>query len=231
MIIVVAAIIGIDLVRMSGADLRRLIDLPIRHLWLIWLALGVQVGVLTILSDHVAGWVGDTVHLATYAMAAGFVVINRRVPGIVIMGVGAAMNMTAIVANGGQMPASASAWHTAGRAPTTGFTNSGPVPHPRLQILGDIFAIPKGWPLANVFSIGDIILVLGLMWLLYRGCRHPAGVPEPPRGERSGSRTEPALEARRTRTATPPPIITRPGPAPAEGSYAVQRAIRRRAVR
>ena len=30
-----------------------------------------------------------------------------------------------------------------------------------LAFLGDIMAVPEGWPLANVFSIGDVVLVIG----------------------------------------------------------------------
>ena len=35
--------------------------------------------------------------------------------------------------------------------------NSGVLAAPRLAFLGDVFAIPAGWPLANVFSIGDVL--------------------------------------------------------------------------
>ena len=41
------------------------------------------------------------------------------------------------------------------------FENSAVVDDARLWFLGDIFAVPEGIPFANVFSIGDVILVLG----------------------------------------------------------------------
>lgn len=174
MIIVAASLIGVIGVALTGADLRRLVRLPIRHLWLVWLAIGIQVGVLTLLADHVEGALGDVTHLATYALAVLFVVANGRVPGMLIMGLGAAANLAAILANGGVMPASAAAWRLAGRATETGFSNSLPISDPRLLFLGDVFALPAGWPLANVFSIGDTLLVLGLIWMIGRGCRRPA---------------------------------------------------------
>ena len=58
------------------------------------------------------------------------------------------------------------------------------LPHPRLGFLGDVFAIPAGFPLANVFSIGDVLIVLGVGWGAHRICgsrlvpalrRDPAG--------------------------------------------------------
>jgi hypothetical protein len=72
------------------------------------------------------------------------------------------------------MPASAVAWRLAGRPAASGFANSLPVDHARLLFLGDVFAIPHGLPLANVFSVGDVLLVLGLMWMVHRWCRRPA---------------------------------------------------------
>jgi hypothetical protein len=33
-----------------------------------------------------------------------------------------------------------------------------------------VFAIPAGWPLANVFSIGDLLIVLGAAWGAHRIC-------------------------------------------------------------
>ena len=179
MVIVVAALIGILLIRVGGADLRRLSDLPIRHVWLVWLAIGVQVGVLSLLADDVAGRVGDGVHLATYGLAIAFMAVNRRIRGMWIIGLGTATNVSAIIANGGVMPASATAWRFAGRQVSNGFSNSLPIDHPRLLVLGDIFALPAGWPLANVFSIGDVLIVWGLVWMTSHWCHRTAAEVAP----------------------------------------------------
>ncbi len=173
MIIVAASIIGICLAVVAGADLRRLALIHVRHLWLVWASIGIQVGVLTYLAEYVHGGVGNAVHLGTYLLAGVFVIVNRHIRGVVAIGVGAAMNVAAIVANGGVMPASVAAWEIAGFGAKVGFNNSVPVENPKLLFLGDVFAVPAGWPLANVFSAGDVILVLGLTWMVYR-----AGVPD-----------------------------------------------------
>ncbi|MCU1367038.1 MAG: hypothetical protein JWL72_4232 [Ilumatobacteraceae bacterium] len=231
MIIVVAAIVGVDIMRMAGADLRRLVDLPIKHLWMVWLALTIQVGVLWLLADHVKGWVGDVGHMATCALVGAFAYVNRRVPGILIMCAGEGLNLIATAANGGRMPASPSAWRTVGGATTTSFIDSGPVANPRLPVFGDIFAVPKGWPLADVFSIGDVMLVLGLMWLLYRGCRPPLEERSRPYASREGSRSAPALDARRNRPSDVAAAVAHARVLADSGDYSTHRSLRRRSGR
>jgi hypothetical protein len=75
------------------------------------------------------------------------------------------------------MPANMTAWHRAGLpeiAPEV-FTNSRALSSPRLAFLGDVFYIPASWPLSNVFSIGDILIVTGSTYLAHRWCSQPRG--------------------------------------------------------
>jgi len=89
-----------------------------------------------------------------------------------VIAMGALCNVAAIIANGGQMPASAGALRAAGEAvKTTGFINSGVVTHPKLIVLGDIFAIPRSIPLHNVFSVGDVCIVVGATIAFHALCR------------------------------------------------------------
>jgi hypothetical protein len=108
-------------------------------------------------------WLHRVLHIGSYALAAVFVVANRRIPGMRVLALGATLNLIAIVANNGVMPASGSALRTAGRlSSSTDFVNSAVLPHPRLLFLGDIFAVPQSVPLANVYSIGDICIAIGV---------------------------------------------------------------------
>ena len=50
-------------------------------------------------------------------------------------------------------------------------TNSVVVDHPVLQPLTDIFAIPAGVPLANVFSIGDVLIGVGIVVVIAAAMR------------------------------------------------------------
>ena len=61
------------------------------------------------------------------------------------------------------MPAWRPALRVAGLAASSpGFLSSTAVSHPRLLLIGDIFAVPSRVPFANVFSLGDVLIVAGI---------------------------------------------------------------------
>ncbi len=87
-------------------------------------------------------------HIGSYVLAAVFVVANRRLAGMRMLALGATLNLIAILANNGVMPASRSALRTAGMlTSSTDFLNSAAVAHPRLLFLGDILPVPQAVPL------------------------------------------------------------------------------------
>ena len=170
MIVVVGFIIAVLAVPLLGGHLTRLESVSFDKAWLITLAMGIQIPITT----FAAGWFPESVtgaiHLLTYVLAFGFVWFNRVEVGMVILAIGAMCNFAAIAGNGGVMPASEWATQLAGLEPTEEFMNSGVVENPRLLFLGDVLAIPNGWPFANVFSIGDMLLVVGGGYMLHRLC-------------------------------------------------------------
>jgi uncharacterized protein DUF5317 len=157
-------------VPLAGGRLGALADLRLRGVWAIAAALAVQVLIITVLpGGHPA--LHKAIHLSTYLLAATFAWLNRRVPGVAAAALGGALNFAAIAANGGVMPASSWAMRVAGFAdPAHRFVNSGHVAHARLQVLGDVFALPASWPVHNVFSVGDIVLFIGVTVLLHVTC-------------------------------------------------------------
>lgn len=84
---------------------------------------------------------------------------------------GASVNTIAIVANSGIMPTSLDAQRAAGLVSGTGFQNSMHLAHPHLLWLGDIIPIPGSGPLANVLSVGDCLIYIGMLVLLHTTCR------------------------------------------------------------
>jgi hypothetical protein len=107
--------------------------------------------------------------------------VNWRLPGVVLILFGAVLNLSAIAANSGVMPAEPAALHRAGIVETKEFENSAPVKHARLQALGDVFAVPSSIPLANVFSVGDVIIDMGAIMLIVMTCLRGAAMdPENP---------------------------------------------------
>jgi Family of unknown function (DUF5317) len=159
--------------------LTRLASLKFTRMYLVWLALAVQILVISVLPGgaHVAL---DVANLLTYAAAGFFVWSNRRIPGVLLLGFGGALNVLAMAVNGGTMPASATALRASGWHPQPGhFANSAIVAHPKLAFLGDVFASPRWMPFHDVFSVGDVVIVVAVGVLVYKTCtRLPAPRPE-----------------------------------------------------
>lgn len=170
MLILAALLLALLLVPVTGGRLGRLSELALHRPWLLLLALGLQVVVITV----VPAWPRPLVvglHGASYLLAGAFVRENWRVPGLGVIALGGGLNALCIAANGGQMPASARAVAAAGlEAPQEGFVNSGVVADPRLLWLGDVFASPSWLPLRNVYSPGDLVLLAGVVWCVHRTC-------------------------------------------------------------
>lgn len=176
MIVVVCTAIGVGSALFSWARIKRLASLPLRHVELVWVALVVQLAVFEWLAQYIPMGVTKGIHYLTYALCIGFIALNRHIFGAWLIAIGTSTNLIAIVANDGSMPADVDAWNRSGGRPIPPdvFENSRALSNPRLGFLGDIFAVPKGWPLANVFSIGDILIVVGGTYLAHRWCRGAA---------------------------------------------------------
>jgi hypothetical protein len=164
MLLLYAIPIGILLGLLAGGRVGALGDIHIR-LWP--LALGgllFQVALFSSpLAAAVGGW-GPALYVGSTAVVLAALLMNLDQPGFRLIGLGAALNLAAIVANGGQMPASAEAWLALtgiAAVPTTDFSNSiVAAPSAPLLFLGDIFVLPRPFPFANVFSIGDVMIGL-----------------------------------------------------------------------
>jgi hypothetical protein len=144
-----------------------LADLRFRGPALAVAALAVQVLIISVVPEG-AGALHHVVHVATYVLLAAFLWVNRWVPYLWLAAVGGVLNLVAIAANGGVMPASPEALATAGIARQPGaFINSAAVAHPHLTFLGDVFAVPATWPISNVFSVGDVVIVLAAAMALH----------------------------------------------------------------
>jgi MFS family permease len=168
MLILIFLAVGICLVPLFGGDFGRLADLRLKMAWALFLSLLIQIVIISVVPDgpeHVLA----AAHVISYLLAGLFVVANRHIPGWWIMALGGVMNLAAIGTNGGVMPASAAAFHSAGLGSPNGvFLNSQVVSSPNLSFLGDIFSI--GSPIHGVFSIGDLLLVIGSIIAIHLVC-------------------------------------------------------------
>src|SRR5712691_9168406 len=161
MALVAAVLIGALLVPLAGGKLLKLAELRFRRISLPVLGLGVQILIFTILPGRSTTF-REAAYLVSYLLGVWFLVLNRQIPGLWLIGLGAGLNLTAIIANHGVMPAAPSALASAGLPVTPAhFVNSAALPVPHWLFLGDIFAIPASWPFHNVFSVGDICIAAG----------------------------------------------------------------------
>jgi len=159
-IFVVAFALVLLSVVIARGDVRRITTLRFRWRGLLIAALAVQVLVISVL--HLSHGLDVTFHIASYVLVSGFLLANWRIPGMWILAIGAMLNFLAISANGGVMPSSAHALKRAGfDRQYAHFENSQALKHAKFRFLGDVFAIPKSWPVHNVFSVGDVLIVLG----------------------------------------------------------------------
>lgn len=152
-----------------------------RSVWLIWVALGVQIILFTPLGNGIPAGSLRLAHSLTYLPIIAFLVLNRAA-GLALIAVGVASNFVAIVANGGLMPVDPQAQQAVFGV---GFDYGHPVntdaTADHLLLLGDVMALPSWFPFANAFSIGDLLLAVGLVWAVARlsvGSSHSMLPPE-----------------------------------------------------
>ncbi len=161
----------------AGGSLANLSGFRLRWAGLAVAGLLIQLVLFTRFGHSIVGDAGPAIYLVTTLAVFATVVRNIRVAGMPIVALGALSNLAAIAANGGSMPADPAALATAGLEAEP-HTNSVVLASPALQPLTDIFALPAWLPLANVFSIGDVLIGVGLVIVIATAMRHPhAGPP------------------------------------------------------
>ena len=187
MFILYAVLAGLVVGVMSGGNPTRLGDLRIK--WGVLIALG-MLGQVLLFSTPIGNQLGDAaalVYIASNVIVLGAVAANLAIPGLLAVLAGGASNMIAIVANGGYMPVSPDALAAMGRLPKEGYSNSVPRTDVVLGPLTDIFTMPAWVPMANVFSVGDILIGVGAAIAIV-AAMHGHG-PLVPRGSRAADPT------------------------------------------
>jgi len=161
-LLLAAVMLSVVTVRPAGGSLSALGRMRLRYAPAIFGALAIQIAIISVAPDG-SPLLHRALYVGSYALAAVFVVANRRLAGMRMLALGATLNLIAILANNGVMPASRNALRTAGTLTNaTGFLNSAAMPHPRLLFLGDILPVPHAVPFANVYSIGDVCIAIGV---------------------------------------------------------------------
>lgn len=170
MFILYAIPVGMLVGYLLGGRLDRLSSVRFRWAPLALLGLAVQVALFSDPLATTVGEAGPPVYVASTAAVLVAVLRNLDIAGLPIVALGAASNLAAIVANGGYMPADPAALASIGGV-APGYSNSSVSADPALWPLTDLFALPAWIPFANVFSIGDVLLGIGVAVTIVAGMR------------------------------------------------------------
>jgi hypothetical protein len=156
---------GLALALALGGRLQRLAALRWRALGLFYVALAIRIVAFpfSFLPWHTQEGVAKILYFVSYGVLVLAVALNARIPGVAVVALGMTLNILAISANGGHMPALRSALEGAGLHFTVS-RNSAVLGHPSLPWLIDRWAVPSWIPWGSVFSVGDVIVAAGAIF-------------------------------------------------------------------
>jgi hypothetical protein len=180
MIFLYAVAFGLLLGYASGGRLSRLLALDLRALWLVLGALAIQILIYPFFTDEPVIPYGTAIlHGVSYAMVFLWLVRNFRVRPLWAIGAGAVLNLLMLLLNRGAMPASPHALRLSGLPDIAAALDRGEAygnlvgisASTKLNFLGDWVPLPDWLPFARPMSVGDVVVMIGLVWLLVRGMR------------------------------------------------------------
>ena len=180
MILALAVVVGlaISLVCHRGRAFRRIAAIPLRSAWLALLALALQWPLLRSPAGPVQRLgVQQVLFLLSHLLLLGLVWRNWRLPGIQIVGLGVVCNLLVIVVNGGFMPitpetlvqinpgSALAQWQIGAH-----YSYSKDIilrrEDVRLWALSDVLVVPPPFPRPTAFSLGDLLIAVGIIVLL-----------------------------------------------------------------
>jgi MFS family permease len=183
----IAVLVGVLAGLAVGGHIGNLLSARIRFGGLIIAGLLLRVATQTLLDQGVA--LADTLRVPLFATSFGLLVValwvNRSQPGLLLAMVGIGINGIAILVNGGYMPVYLPAVELIGLtqadlSPTFHVLLPEELGLPFLLKagpLGDI--LPIGLPvLANVISVGDVLLAAGVGWFLFSSIARGSSDPD-----------------------------------------------------
>jgi len=172
--LVAAAVCGVTAGFLRAAmRQRRLTIQEFRWRWLIGLSVLLLIAVTCIrLPDPIV----SAALLLSQGAPLVFACLNRRQPGLWLVGLGLALNLLVISLNGGLMPISPETIQALGLPPESWAVEQRlgmskdvvrSISDTRLWLLSDWLVSPAWLPSQGAFSIGDVIIGAGLFWVLW----------------------------------------------------------------
>lgn len=188
MILTLAVLVGFvaSFIRHRGQIAGQLAAIPLRSAWLALLAVGLQIPLLRApFGPPEQVGVQQILFLLSHLLLLAFVWRNRHLPAIWIAGLGVLCNLMVILANGGFMPitpetlvkinpgSSLNQWPTGfhyGYSKDVILLQGDTI----LWVLSDMLVLPPPFPWPTAFSLGDLLLAVGIIVLL----QGPVGLPK-----------------------------------------------------
>ncbi len=172
MLILIGVLVGLLLGFALQGRLSNLRLIRLRFLGLVVGALIIQLLIFPLFSSKaLLPYATEPLHFLSYGLLFLFILLNARCFPLLVAGIGAALNVLVIGVNGGYMPSLPEALRLAGEeAIAERLIQEGVVGNvirmapgvTRLNLLGDRLYLPAWLPGATAFSIGDVIIALGL---------------------------------------------------------------------
>lgn len=185
MILAWAVLLGLilSIIRYGRSAFRQIARIPIRAAWLILAAVVLQLPLLRSGTGPVSELrIQQTLFLSSFAVLLVFIWINRHIRGVLIIGAGVLLNLVVILANSGFMPISPLTLEAIN--PATGPNEWQEGFHyafskdiilskekTNLWFLSDVFLLPPPYPSPAAFSAGDIVIAIGIIYLMITDSR------------------------------------------------------------
>lgn len=176
MVLLWALLLGLLIGFLRRGSLANLAKLDLRAGGLVLLAMLTQILIFPLGqgAQPIVQWGTEYLHLVSYLLLLLFVMLNYREWALWLLALGMVSNFIVIATNGGYMPASVDALRAAGKTAVTERLLTGQpsgnviqmTAETQLNFFGDIFWLPAWVPWATAFSIGDLLLAIGIIWLL-----------------------------------------------------------------
>lgn len=180
MILAAAVILGllVSLVCYRGHALGRIAAIPLRSAWLAVLAVALQLPLLRSPAGPPQEFgLQQSLFLTSQLLLLAFIWYNRRLVGVLIVGVGLLCNLLTIVLNGGFMPITPETLTRINPGTTVdawsedmhyGYSKDVIRTRERTRVwaLSDVLVLAPPFPRPTAFSAGDLVIATGIVVLM-----------------------------------------------------------------
>jgi hypothetical protein len=189
-LLVLPLLVALGLALGQGGSLRHLALLPMRGTGFLIASFAIQLLIYApgVRDSAVVLHVGGAIYIGALVLVLIGALRNWHLGAAVrVATLGLVLNTTVIVLNGGHMPVDAAAMAAVQGQPKVQeiagqqqYDNTGiATPSSRLAILSDVIPVrlPDGY--GNVYSVGDVLLMVGIAGAVYSATRRPFSSPAP----------------------------------------------------